>query len=312
VLSMTFHTDGRDYDVYVELMSNEGVLEVKYNDIKEFLQPGKIVDDGCGDGALLMRVSEDFSDSKLVGVDLSKEMILRAYKREERGDYGDADIDFTISDVQSDFEDVGKADSVIASSICHEIWSYENGEEDLQNYFNSKYRQLKENGRLIIRDVIGPFEKNKTVWAWFNDENGFNTGALTLSENSELQEMHLDSLSTLARFKRFLRDFYMRDLTDRLSEFEERLYREDDASQTPLFKVNKDIAVEYMLTKDYTDNWMNEMREEFTFWTPQHYEEALEEAGFEVIHRDVYTNEWIEENRFEGKAELYEEIGMVL
>ena len=67
-------------------------------------------------------------------------------------------------------------------------------------------------------------------------------------------------------------------------------------------------ASEFLLTKDYKDNWLSEMHERFCFWSFSEWKTALEEAGFAVDSRSsVFTNPWIMENRFMGKASLYSE-----
>jgi hypothetical protein len=65
-------------------------------------------------------------------------------------------------------------------------------------------------------------------------------------------------------------------------------------------------AAEFMLTKDYTDNWLSEMHERFCFWSLTDWKKELTKIGFEISDRsDAYTNPWIAENRFKNKAQLF-------
>ncbi len=63
---------------------------------------------------------------------------------------------------------------------------------------------------------------------------------------------------------------------------------------------------EYLLTKDYTDNWTGEIHETFCFWAHSDWKYSLEEHGFHLHTATVpYANPWIVTNRFEGKAVIY-------
>lgn len=67
-------------------------------------------------------------------------------------------------------------------------------------------------------------------------------------------------------------------------------------------------ACEFMSRKDYIDNWESEMHETFCFWDFEEWRKNLEAVGFKVLPESVaYTNEWIVENRFKGKVELFEQ-----
>jgi hypothetical protein len=52
-------TDSRDYASYAYLMGNSEIITLKYQDIQQAIVPGKIVDEGCGDGALLVPIGQE-------------------------------------------------------------------------------------------------------------------------------------------------------------------------------------------------------------------------------------------------------------
>lgn len=307
---MDLHEDDRDYDVYTDLMSDDPVVEAKYKDIEPFIQPGIIVDDGCGDGALLCRIAEDEPDSALVGVDLSAEMLERAEERIALERHADVVMALEQHDMTRAVPRFGRADTVISSSTTHELWSYDDGDGALKEYYRAKHMELERGGRFIVRDVVAPDDPEETVYLWLNGEDGGNEDILATFESAEERKEHLDSLSTRARFHRFCHDFSGRTyggdparpveaVVDAVVEHEGRM----------LYGMAKRDAAEYLLTKDYTDNWNNEMRESFTHWTAQDHAAVLEEACFDVIHAESYTSDWIREHRFEGAAELYERTG---
>lgn len=281
---MDIETDSRDYDLYTDLMSDDPVVEQKFDDIKEFIRPGMIVDDGCGDGALLGRIAELYPDTVLIGADLSGEMIERTEERARIDGFDDSLITTHQFDITESISRFGPASTIISSSTCHEIWSY-GDEDDLENYLWVKHHELEDGGRMIIRDVIGPENPEKDVGLWLDPENG---------EEGD----GLDSLSTRDRFHRFEEDFEGRSFTGAKSRIEY------DGKELLVMEARD--AAEYLLTKDYTGNWDSEMRESFTHWSQSDYEEVLEDIGFEVIHSETYTNQWIEENRLQDEAELYE------
>jgi hypothetical protein len=72
-------------------------------------------------------------------------------------------------------------------------------------------------------------------------------------------------------------------------------------------------AMEFLLKKDYADNWASELNEEFCFWNFAQWKQALVDAGFRVLEDPnnpsrgsrAYTNPWIVQHRWEGKVTLY-------
>lgn len=305
---MDLHEDDRDYDIYTELMSDDPVVEAKYRDIERFIQPGLIVDDGCGDGALLCRIAEDEPDSALVGVDLSGEMLERAEQRITLDSHNDVVIGLEQHDMTEAVPRFGRADTIISSSTTHELWSYGDGDEALKEYYTAKHMELERGGRFIIRDVVAPEDPDERVYVWLNPDDGRNENILATFDDQEARQDHLDGLSTRARFHRFCH------------EFSGRMYGDDPARPVEavvddvvvwggktLYGMAKRDAAEYLLTKDYTDNWVNEMRESFTHWTAADHASMLERSCFDVIHAESYTSDWIRKNRLDGTVELYEQ-----
>lgn len=296
---MELANETRDYDVYTDLMSDDPVVDVKYDDIRRHIRPGLVVDDGCGDAALLERVAEDYPDIALIGVDLSEEMLDRARARAHLGGFDDAVVQFLQVDMTRTVPRIGRADTVISSSTCHELWSYGDGDAILDQYFDAKWHELANRGRFIIRDVVGPVDPDRDIYLWLNSDDGDNTGIYRAFDDDAAQTDHLDRLSTDARYHRFAADFAGRDftgVTDTIRHDGKELYRMPARD-----------AAEYLLTKDYTDNWESEMQESFTHWAAADFADALTDTGFAVIHEETYTSPWIEEHRFDGTAAVYEE-----
>ena len=160
-------TEDRDYASYAYGMSNPAIINIKYQDIKEAIQPGKIVDEGCADGALLAVIAQDFPDSDLIGIDIAAEFIARCRERQRAGDFGGSFVFFHQRNItQPVFED-NSIDTTICNSTLHELWSYGDGEKTVREYLALKYAQTRRHGRLIIRDVVGPEDGERQVYLWF-------------------------------------------------------------------------------------------------------------------------------------------------
>ena len=66
--------------------------------------------------------------------------------------------------------------------------------------------------------------------------------------------------------------------------------------------------MEFISKKDYTGNWNSELHEMFCFWSYEDWKVALKKAGFHISpHSTSFTNNWLVENRYKGKAELFAE-----
>src|SRR6202012_4929641 len=81
-------TATRNYSTYARGMNE--IIRFKYLDIRDALKPGRIVDEGCADGAPLAEISRDFPDSDLFGIDLSAEFAGRFNERQRAGEFGGA------------------------------------------------------------------------------------------------------------------------------------------------------------------------------------------------------------------------------
>jgi hypothetical protein len=194
------------------------------------------------------------------------------------------------------------------------LWSYGRQSTTVHAYFAKNYQQTARGGRLLIRDVVGPEEKEQEVYLWLNDQDGNNDNVFaSFNEPADLAT-HLSGLSTYARFLRFARDFLAEARAEGQRGPETAVhYREETVDDRRYVVLSLKDAAEYIAKKDYTDNWQSEAHEEFTFWSFSEWKAALSAAGFDVLENPnepakgsrVYTNPWIVTNRFEGKVALY-------
>ena len=295
-------TESRDYDTYVRAMG--GTIDLKYDEIRDFLLPGRILDEGCADGALLTRIARDFPDSDLIGVDLSAEMLARARERQRAGQFSGSFVFFRQHNLMKPLPLRYPVDTVICNSTLHELWSYGRGEADVRQYLRMKRNQLRTGGRLVIRDGVGPPEKDRPVLLWCNLHDGSEANE-RLSEGTSVSappEESLEHLSTQALFRRFAADFRPQD-GGSVFPWSEAALR----SGQPVFRTSLEYAMEFITKMSYRDNWQSEMHERFCFWDLEAWKTALQEAGFRVLPgSSAYVNEWRVRNCFQGRVALYD------
>ncbi|MGB5048785.1 MAG: methyltransferase domain-containing protein, partial [Caldilineaceae bacterium] len=296
-------TGSRNYSAYAYGMGNNEIIDLKYQDVAWAIRPGRIVDEGCADGRLLERIAADFPDSDLIGIEITGEFIARGLERQRAGAFGDSFVHFHQRNITQPLFQPDSINTTLCNSTLHELWSYNDGETTVRAYLAEKFRQTRPGGRLLIRDVVGPVQKERPVFLWLNDADGSNASPYAIFDTSAELATHLEQLSTHARFLRFVRDFHAPI---------------DDS--TPIsgpggsgFFLPLAHAVEFMTKKDYTANWASEMHESFAFWDFGQWKAALTDAGFRVLENPtqpahssrIYTNPWIVEKRWQGKVALY-------
>lgn len=301
-------TEMRNYSTYAQGMGHQAILELKYKDIKDAIVPGKIVDEGCADGALLVPIARDFPDSDLIGIEITGEFMARCRERQRAQEFGGTYIHFHQRNITEPIFEPNSVDTVICNSTTHELWSYGEQAKTLRAYLREKWRQLRPGGRILIRDVCGPEHGDQEVFLWCNDADGGDAGAW------QGKAAELAKLSTAGRFERFAAQF-LRDLREEGRREPETAvkYRTETRGGKRFFVLPLRVAMEFLTKKDYVDNWDSELNEEFGYWSFPAWKAELEGAGFRVLENPnvpgtlsrAYSNPWVVEHRFQGKAELW-------
>jgi hypothetical protein len=303
-------TATRNYSAYARGMNE--IIRLKYLDIQNAIRPGRIVDEGCADGALLAEVSRDFPDSDLFGIDLSAEFASRFLERQRAGEFGGAYVHFFHRNLFDRIFEPESISTTICNSTLHEIWSYGEGEKSVRSYLAEKLGQLQAGGRLLIRDVLGPEEGDREVRLWCSDTDGKNLTTTELAGHEGRETNWLHGVSTRSRFYLFARDF-----RGGRSGFS---FKEEIFGGRVVFRLSLRNAAEFLSKKDYTDNWSSEMNEEFCFWSFLVWKRVLAETGFRIVENSnhpsegsrVYTNPWIIEHRHAGHVEIADATGQPL
>ena len=303
-------TGTRNYSSYARGMNE--IIRLKYLDIQNAIRSGRIVDEGCADGALLAEISRDFPDSDLFGIDLSSEFASRFLERQRAGEFGGAYVHFFHRNLFDRIFEPESIDTTLCNSTLHEIWSYGDGEKSVRSYLAEKLRQLRPGGRLLIRDVVGPDDGEREVLLWCSDDDGQNLSAIEMAQHKARSAAWLHKLSTRSRFFLFAKDF-----RDGQSGF---AFKQESHRDRSMYRLTLRQAAEFLSKKDYADNWSSEMNEEFCFWNFLKWKQSLTEIGFQVYENPnnpaegsrVYTNPWIVEHRHAGHAEIMDLQGQIL
>lgn len=311
-------TEQRNYSVYVAGMNDEKVLSIKYDDIKNFIVPGKIADEGCADGALLTKITRDFPDSDHFGIEITSELYTRCKEQERMGAFGGAFVFFHQKNLLNPIFAPNSINTTICNSTTHEIYSYNEGIESLRKYLRLKYEQTAPGGHLIIRDVVGPENKNDLVWMRLSQTDGINQNIdiqqCPLPEEPRERKIFLESLSTYARFYYFAH-WYLKEMRSKhqLSTNDAINYSHKVIDGQCYIVLSRKNASEFISKKDYTDNFLSEMNEQFAFLSFSEWKQELTAAGFSVVENPneperssrTYLSDWIVKNRYQNSVDLF-------
>ena len=307
-------TEDRDYSTYARQM--DAIIDLKYQEIAPGIVQGKIADEGCADGALLVKLARELPDSDLIGIDIAAEFIARCRERQRSGEFGRSYVYFHQRNLLEPIFEPGTIDTTICNSTLHELWSYGDREKTVQAYLAHKHAQTSPGGRLVIRDVVGFPDRDQRVFMTCRDDDGSNEDVFAAPAGRQALAAHLGGLSTRARFLRFAQDFLAEERREGKRGPETAVaYEEATVGGQAGFRLSLKDAMEFLTKKDYTDNWASEMHEEFCFWSFDEWKAALTSAGFQVLENPnapeqgsrAYASEWRVEHWFKGKVAFYRE-----
>ena len=293
-------TESRDYNSYVRQMDE--IADLKYQETAPFIQGGSIGDIGCAVGSWIKLATQDnrLAESDFYGIEVTRQLYDICQQRIHNKEFANPSVFFAMKNAVTGlvFEE-NSMNTIHTSSLTHEIESY-GSREDLLAFIENRYRELRPGGVWINRDVIGPENGDEEVLLWVNQNDGSNDNPLKEVNEDQLASF-LNDLSTHGKFIRFAHDF-------RKKEGYTIAYKEVEIEGQSYFSLKHKDAADFMLTKDYTDNWYSEMHETFCFWSFTDWKEALEEVGFRLKPESkAYQNPWIVENRWHEKVKLFKQ-----
>jgi hypothetical protein len=292
-------TETRDYNVYVRQMDD--IAEMKYQDTSNFIQPGRIGDIGCAVGSWIKLACKDerFRESDFYGIEVSRYLYELCQQRKINGEFNNPFVFFSKKNAVTGLAfDRSSMNTIHTSSLTHEIESY-GSRQDLLQFIRNRFEELVHGGVWINRDVVAPYNKHQEVYLWLNNTDGSNHDPHRILESKASLSEYLQQLSTYARFLRFAKDF-------RKQEGYKLAYAETIFEQNTYIRLSMHDAAEFLSRKDYTDNWQSEMHETFCFWDFEEWKNEMETVGFKIHPSSIaFTNDWIVENRWKGKAAIF-------
>lgn len=276
--------EARDYTVYTWLM--DAALEAKADSIFPYIKGGEgevIVDAGSGTGALAELAARAFHGSHVYALDLSHELRAHAEERQTlmKLAYGDAsEVIFPRGSVTTKYY----------STSGHEVESF-GGPGRMRQAMESTFQELKPGGRVVVRDFAKP-EYRGPVYM----KVASHVGKQEVPEDATPETIDYNELSTMALLERFRKEFGDGDAFS---------YEVVDVNGESYVRMDAEWAHEFYLRKDYTGNWRQEIKEKYTYWSPEEARQILENEGYVNVQAIPDPNEWILKNRLRGKVDLF-------
>ena len=240
-------------DKYLRTMND--VSASTKDGIIDYVVGKSVVDVGSGGGILLDRLETKYPKMHVIGTDISANVIeaLNQKKKKEGHRWSVTVHNF----VEKPFEQ--KVDSIVFSSILHEIFSYTEGEhgrfdlDSVKKALRFAYESLTPGGRIIIRDGVKA-EGAAVRKIWFKTEAGMDF------------------------FRNYQVDF--KGLTD-IPE-NRKVTNIDEAGLTVTGDVN--MIREFLYTYTWgTESYAHEVQEQFGYFTLAEYRAFLESLGAKVL-----------------------------
>ncbi|MCR0985078.1 class I SAM-dependent methyltransferase [Roseomonas populi] len=243
--------------------------------------PGaRILDLGCGSGALSARMAALAPGARVVGIDIDAGTIAQAAALHDL-----PNLEFRVGDAAAAQE---PADAVVSCSLLHHVYTYAPRPYDetaAEAALRAHLASLRPGGLLVLRDFCRDGAPGETcVLELPGEENA------ALLRDFAARARPLDPLG--AGFP-----------LEELGEAGDGWLR---------FRLHRHWAAEFLLRKDYREDWEAELREEYAFWPLRRFAEVVEGAGARVVRAAEVRNPWVVQNRFAGRARRWDERGRPL
>lgn len=278
-------SNAEEYERYLRNMDAAMKQKIAFT-AAHLLCDGNVADMGMGSGAGSYALAALYPALQVVGVDLDPEMVELATKKHTL-----ANLSFKQGDIAEEVFERGSMDGIFNSSVLHHVTSfggykYENAARALRNQALS----LAPHGVLVIRDFVAP-PSDPEVLLELPTSDGNN------DEDAAFKDPKRASTARL--FERYAKEH--RSLhTSPGFRFEVAVA----SSRTWIYKVSLRCATEFLLRKDYRDDWVSEAREEYTYFTQDEFEAHFAALSLRILASTPIRNPWILRNRWVGKVAL--------
>lgn len=248
-----------------------------------FPTSGTVVDMGSGSGRGTYDLACLHPELDLVGVDINPTAVATASAHFQR-----ANLRYAAGDIADPLFPEASLDGILDSSVLHHVTSF-NGytTERLEACLDHQVAALRTGGTLIIRDFVIPDGPDEVV--------------LSLPYTDGAIDSPITALSTWALWRRYAAT--VAHGRYRAGELPWRDLGPDDRGWQRLQCRLRD-AQEFLLRKDYRNDWDVELLEEYTYWTQAEFVQALERRGLRVVVAAPIRNPWIVANRYRDRVRL--------
>src|SRR5262245_7117293 len=244
--------------------------------------PGaRIIDLGCGSGALSARLAALAPGAQVVGVDIDPQSVALA-----RDKYPLPNLSFEVGDAAAVHDG---ADAVVSCSMLHHIYTYgprPYDEDAAEAAVRAHIASLRPGGLLVLRDFCVDGTPEETCLLDVGQEPGADGRSdVDMLRDFAMRARPLDPLGS---------GFPLEDLGDA-------------GDGLRRFRLLRRWSAEFLLRKDYRTDWEIELREQYAFWTIGRFARIAETAGTRVIRAAPIHNPWVVRNRFVGRTRRFDE-----
>lgn len=159
--------DKKNYERYLQRMTTS--ISSSSKGLIPLFCKGTVLDVGCGSGILMNTIKSVNPDLKVIGIDINSDACKVC---EEQG------LEVYKMNLEDFYKTGKKVDTVVFSSILHEIYSYTEddsyGRYDISSVFDQlgyAKKILNEDGILIIRDGVAPISSISPEYIIIKDES---------------------------------------------------------------------------------------------------------------------------------------------
>ncbi|MFG1993948.1 class I SAM-dependent methyltransferase [Actinoplanes sp. NPDC048988] len=281
-------TATRDYRTYVEAFT--AAAERKWAAVRQYVEPGRIVDIGCGAGSVLELADREpaLYESDLIGVEIARHLYQECLHKKDQGVFRNANVYFYQRNVLGGaIFDERSVDTTLTFALTHEIWSYGQRRASVREFARRIFEHTAPGGVWINSDVCGPDDPHREVLLRLTRDDGANPATVS----GEPSKAYVESLSTRARLDQFAADF----------AFPFSFAAVDDET----VRIELGSAMDFLTRKDYTDNWLSETKEQFCGLSFADWTALLTEVGFTLDPASApIRNDWVVDNRIAPVASL--------
>ena len=252
-----------------------------------FPTSGTILDMGSGSGRGSFDLASLFSEASVIGIDISAESVKYANDK-----FVKPNLKYQIGDISEKLFPENSIDAILNSSVIHHVTSFNNFNKELvTSLIKNQVFQLKSDGIICIRDFVAP-ENNEAVYLTIPRNDGDN------SENPL-------TCNTYNLFLLFIKNFKCSLYPNGKIPYEVI----ETHPESITLEIELRIANEFILRKDYREDWEIELKEEYCYYTREEFEQSFKDAGVEILLSKPIYNQWIINNRWKNKIRISSKYG---